>query len=38
MTKQSVVENINYDIVYDVLHNGMKDLKKFISIAKKLAA
>lgn len=29
-------EKINYDIVYDVLHNGVKDIKDFIKIVEKI--
>lgn len=29
-------EKINYDIAYDVLHNGVKDIKNFLEIAEKL--
>lgn len=29
-------EKINYDIVYDILHNRLKDIESFLSIAQKI--
>jgi len=31
-----IMKKINYDIVYDVLHNRLADIEKFLSIIEKI--